>query len=164
MKSHPLAIEGQPRRFRVADKGGQTASLGGMGTTKVTRMDVVANGITCRCPNCGERTLFAPGHYFKVNEKCSNCGLTIEKGDGAFLGPFVISYAVTAFGVIIPIILLHVMGVIGATPTLVLCFVAALGVPVVFYRLSWGWWLMLYYFFLPDNLPANRDGRPEDDE
>jgi len=106
----------------------------------------------------------AHGHYFKVNEKCPSCGLTIEKGDGAFLGPFVISYAVTAFGVIIPIILMHVKGWVGATPTLVLCFVAALGVPVAFYRLSWGWWLMLYYFFLPDNLPANREGRPEDDE
>jgi len=154
----------------VADKWGPNLRSLGNGPScypcpvKVTRMDVVSHGITCRCPNCGERTLFAHGHYFKVNEKCPSCGLTIEKGDGAFLGPFVISYAVTAFGVIIPIILMHVKGWVGATPTLVLCFVAALGVPVAFYRLSWGWWLMLYYFFLPDNLPANREGRPEDDE
>jgi uncharacterized protein (DUF983 family) len=131
---------------------------------KVTRLDVIANALTCRCPNCGKRTLFVPQHYFKVNEKCPNCGLTIEKGDGAFLGPFVISYAVTAFGVIIPIILCHLMGWIGSTATLVLCLGGALGVPIAFYRLSWGWWLMLYYFFLPDSLPANRDGRPEDDE
>jgi hypothetical protein len=37
-------------------------------------------------------------------------------------------------------------------------------IPVLLYRLSWGWWLTLYYCFLPDNLPANLGGRPEDDE
>jgi uncharacterized protein (DUF983 family) len=131
---------------------------------KVSRTQVVANGLLCRCPNCGQRTLFQPGRYFKVNERCLNCGLVIEKGDGAFLGPFVINYGVTAFGVIIPVILFYVAGWLGATATLVLCFAASLVVPLVLYRLSWGWWLMLYYFFLPDNLPANLDGRSEDDE
>lgn len=101
---------------------------------------------------------------FKVNESCPNCGLKIEKGDGAFLGPFVINYGITAFGVIIPIILLYAFGRLGAGPTLVLALAAALGAPLLLYRLSWGWWLMLYYFFLPDNLPGNLKGRPEDDE
>jgi uncharacterized protein (DUF983 family) len=131
---------------------------------KVTRFDVVARGIFCRCPNCGAHTLFAAHRYFKVNESCPTCGLKIEKGDGAFLGPFVINYAVTAFGVIIPVILLHVTGRLAATPTLVLCMVGALVVPILLYRLSWGWWLTLYYCFLPDNLPANLEGRAEDDE
>jgi uncharacterized protein (DUF983 family) len=127
-------------------------------------MQVIAHGLACRCPNCGQRTLFAPGRIYKVNESCPNCGLRIEKGDGAFLGPFVINYAVAAFGFIIPVILLYVNGKLGATTTLVLCFVGALLVPLLFYRLSWGWWLALYYFFLPDNLPGNLDGRAEDDE
>jgi uncharacterized protein (DUF983 family) len=131
---------------------------------KVTRAQVIANGLVCRCPNCGQRTLFQEGRLFKVNASCPNCGLTIEKGDGAFLGPFVINYGVTAFGVIIPVILLYVAGKVGAGVTLVVCFVASLGVPLLLYRLSWGWWLMLYYFFLPDNLPANLEGRSEDDE
>ena len=130
----------------------------------VTRAQVIANGLACRCPNCGQRTLFQPGRLFKVNETCPSCGLRIEKGDGAFLGPFVLNYAVTAFGVVIPVILLYVAGKLGAAATLALCFVASLGVPLLLYRLSWGWWLMLYYFFLPDNLPANREGRSEDDE
>jgi uncharacterized protein (DUF983 family) len=130
----------------------------------VSRIDIISNGLKCHCPNCGATSLFASGHFFKVNETCSNCNLRIEKGDGAFLGPFVINYAVTAFGVIIPVILLHVLGKLSATPTLVLCFIGALLVPMLLYRLSWGWWLMLYYLFLPDNLPANLEGRPEDDE
>jgi uncharacterized protein (DUF983 family) len=130
----------------------------------VTRARVIANGLACRCPNCGQRTLFEKGRLFKVNETCPNCGLRIEKGDGAFLGPFVLNYAVTAFGVVIPVIVLYILGKLGAFATLALCFVASLGVPLLLYRLSWGWWLMLYYFFLPDNLPANLQGRSEDDE
>jgi uncharacterized protein (DUF983 family) len=131
---------------------------------KVSRLQVISNGIKCRCPNCGERTLFQPGRIFKVNESCPSCGLRIEKGDGAFLGPFVINYGITAFGIIIPVILLYASGKLGATPTLAIALVAALGAPLLLYRLSWSWWLMLYYFFLPDNLPGNLGGRSEDDE
>jgi uncharacterized protein (DUF983 family) len=101
---------------------------------------------------------------FKVNESCPTCGLRIEKGDGAFLGPFVINYSVTAFGVIIPVILLYVVGALALPVTLVLCLMGALVVPLLLYRLSWGWWLTLYYCFLPDNLPGNLQGKAEDDE
>jgi len=45
-----------------------------------------------------------------------------------------------------------------------LSIAAALVAPLLLYRLSWGWWLALYYFFLPGNLPGNLGGRPEDDE
>jgi uncharacterized protein (DUF983 family) len=130
---------------------------------KVTRLDVIARGITGRCPNCGQRTLFQEGRLFKVNETCPSCGLKIENGDGAFLGPFVINYGVTVFGLIIPVILLYAAGMLGADVALAIALVAGLIVPLLLYRLSWGWWLMLYYFFLPDNLPANLQGRPEDD-
>jgi hypothetical protein len=118
----------------------------------VTRAQVIVNGLKCRCPNCGSRTLFKPGKLFDVNESCSVCGLKFEKGEGTFLGPFVLNYAVTAFGVVIPILILYAFGKVGGTATLVLCAVGALGVP-----------LLLYYFFLPDNLPANLEGRAEDD-
>jgi uncharacterized protein (DUF983 family) len=131
---------------------------------KVSRVQVISNGIRCRCPNCGKRTLFQPGRIFKVNESCPSCGLRIEKGDGAFLGPLVINYGITAFGIVIPVILLYASGKLGAMPTLAIALAAAVGAPLLLYRLSWSWWLMLYYFFLPDNLPDNLGGRSEDDE
>jgi uncharacterized protein (DUF983 family) len=127
-------------------------------------MDVIANGISGRCPNCGQRTLFQKGRIFKVNASCPNCGLKIENGDGAFLGPFVINYSITAFGIVIPIIVLYGAGKLGSNSALAAALLAGLVAPLLLYRLSWAWWLMLYYFFLPDNLPANLDGRPEDDE
>jgi uncharacterized protein (DUF983 family) len=131
---------------------------------KVSRARIIENGLRCRCPNCGERTIFQPGRLFKVNPSCPNCGLVIEKGDGAFLGPFVINYTVTAFGVVIPIILLYVAGYLGVPATLSLALGSSLVGPLLLYRLSWGWWLMVYYFFLPDNMPGNLEGRPGDDE
>jgi len=130
---------------------------------KVTRAQIIANGLACRCPNCGRRTLFSSGRFFKVNEACPSCGLKIENGDGAFLGPFVINYGVTVFGIIIPIIALYATGKLGANTALAMALVTGLVVPLLLYRLSWAWWLTLYYFFLPDNLPANLEGRRGDD-
>jgi hypothetical protein len=76
----------------------------------------------------------------------------------------VINYGITAFGIIIPVIVLYATGKLGATATLAIALVAGLGAPLLLYRLSWGLWLMLYYLFLPDNLPANLQGKQEDDE
>jgi uncharacterized protein (DUF983 family) len=130
----------------------------------VSRVQVIRRGISGKCPNCGTRDLFQAGTLFKVNAVCPACGLRIEKGDGAFLGPFVINYGITAFGIIIPVIILFAVGRLGAVAALVIALAAGLVAPLLLYRLSWSWWLMLYYFFLPDNLPANLGGRPEDDE
>jgi uncharacterized protein (DUF983 family) len=127
-------------------------------------MDVIANGIRGRCPNCGKGTLFQKGRLFKVNEACPSCGLRIENGDGAFLGPFVINYGVTVFGIIIPVVAAYAAGKLGAHAALAIALIVGLVVPLLLYRLSWGWWLMIYYFFLPDNLPANLEGRLGDDE
>lgn len=129
----------------------------------ISRARIVANGLVGRCPNCGERSIFQKGRLFKVNASCPVCGLRIEKGDGAFLGPFVINYSVTAFGFVIPLIVLYASGRLGPTATLVLALLASFVLPLLLYRLSWGWWLALYYFFLPDNIPGNLGGRAEDD-
>jgi uncharacterized protein (DUF983 family) len=131
---------------------------------KVTRARIVANGFRCLCPNCGRRTIFMPGRMFKVNPSCPNCGLRIEVGDGAFLGPFVINYAITAFGIVVPLLVLYAAGKIDPIAALALSLVAALLVPLLLYRLSWYLWLALYYFFLPQDVPANLEGRAPDDE
>jgi uncharacterized protein (DUF983 family) len=127
-------------------------------------MKAAANGLRGRCPNCGLRTLFEPNRLFKVNAACVNCGLKIEKGDGAFLGPFVINYGLTVFGLVIPVILFYAAGKLGAGAALWICIAVTFLAPILLYRLSWGWWLALYYFFLPENLPGNLAGRQEDDE
>lgn len=123
---------------------------------KVTRGQILARGLTHRCPNCGGRTLFKPGRFFEVNKECPRCGLKIERDDGFFLGSMSLNYGVTLVGFLTPVMLLAYYQVIGTTLAIVLAGAGSLGFPLLFYRSSRSWWLMNYYFFLPQHLPANR--------
>ena len=124
---------------------------------KVTRGQILARGLTNRCPNCGGRTLFQPGRFFEVNKECPRCSLKIERDEGFFLGSMSLNYGVTLVGFLTPVMLLAYYHVIGTTFAIVLAGVGALGFPLLFYRSSRSWWLMNYYFFLPHHLPANRE-------
>src|SRR5271170_3529606 len=46
---------------------------------KVSRLQIVLRGLTNRCPNCGDRTLFEPESLFRVNKVCPKCGFQIER-------------------------------------------------------------------------------------
>ncbi|MBI4625563.1 MAG: DUF983 domain-containing protein [Verrucomicrobia bacterium] len=124
---------------------------------KVTRAQIVVRGLTNRCPNCGARTLFQPGAFFKVNLACSACGFEIERSndEGFFLGSMSLNYGVTLVCFLTPVMLLAYYKVIGTTTAIVLAGVGAIGFPALFYRSSRSWWLMNYYVFFPHHLPAN---------
>ena len=126
---------------------------------KVTRLQIVARGLTNRCPNCGGRTLFKAGTLFEVNKVCPACGLKIEReGDeGFFLGSMSLNFGVTLVCFLTPVMLLAYYKVIGATTAEVLAGVGCLGVPALFYRSSRSWWLMNYYILFPHHLPANQE-------
>jgi len=57
----------------------------------VTRLQIVARGLTNRCPNCGGRTLFKPGTFFQVNKR-ARVRLAIERDEGFFLGSMSLNY------------------------------------------------------------------------
>jgi uncharacterized protein (DUF983 family) len=124
---------------------------------KVTRTQIIARGLACRCPNCGGRTLFKPGTLFKVNESCSTCGFPIDRGndEGFYLGSLSLNYGVTLVCFLVPVALLAYKGVIGTTTAIVAALAGAVLVPILLYRPSRSWWLMNYYVFLPHHLPAN---------
>ncbi|MGA3007996.1 MAG: DUF983 domain-containing protein [Opitutaceae bacterium] len=130
----------------------------------VTRGQIIARGLSHRCPNCGAQTLFKEGAYFKIDERCARCGLRFDRGDGFFLGPFVINYGVIAFGFVLPILFLYAMGVLKPVAAIATSATGAVLLPVLLYRLSWSWWLMAYFYFLPQKLPDNRDALREDEE
>ena len=60
-----------------------------------------------------------------------------------------------------------VLGVRGVLPLkLAIGLAVALGgfgVPLLLYRSSWSWWLMIYFFFFPYRLPVNWE-EPDSDE
>ena len=123
---------------------------------KVTRLQIISRGLTNRCPNCGERTLFKSGTFFQVNRECPNCGLKIERDEGSFLGAMSLNYGITLICFLLPVMLLAYYKVIGTTTAIVLAGIGALGFPALFYRSSRSWWLMNYYLVLPHHLPANQ--------
>lgn len=134
---------------------------------KVTRVQIVARGLTNRCPNCGERTLFKPGSLFEVNKTCASCGFVIERAndEGFFLGSMSLNYGVTLVCFLTPVMLLAYKDVISTTTAIVLAGIGAIIFPALFYRSSRSWWLMNYYLFLPQHLPANGGkGRAGEDD
>jgi uncharacterized protein (DUF983 family) len=133
----------------------------------VTRLQIVARGLTNCCPNCGRRTLFQRGSLFKVNPKCSSCGFEIERAndEGFFLGSMSLNYGVTLVCFLTPVVLLWYKKIIGDTTAIVLAVAGAIFFPALFYRSSRSWWLMNYYVLFPHHLPANGGkGRAGEDD
>ena len=122
----------------------------------VTRGQIVLRGLTNRCPNCGGRTLFQPGRPFMLNESCPTCGIRYEKDEGFYLGAMSLNYGLTLVGALTPVALLWYGGVLGGRTAVGLALALTVIVPVVLYRSTRSWQLMLYYFFFPQHLPANR--------
>jgi uncharacterized protein (DUF983 family) len=124
---------------------------------RVTRGQIIARGLTNRCPNCGGRTLFRAGTLFELNRECARCGLRFERDEGFFLGSMSLNYGVTLIGFLGPVVALAWYRAIPVVTAVVLAGVGAMIVPALFYRSSRSWWLMNYYLFLPQHLPANHD-------
>ncbi len=123
----------------------------------VTRGQILLRGLTHRCPNCGGRTLFQEGTWFRLNPTCKRCGFVFERNqdEGFFLGSMSLNYGVTLVGFLLPVALLAFGGVIATKTAVVLAGAGAGVVPILLYRSSRSWWLMNYYLFLPHHLPAN---------
>ncbi|HKB92378.1 MAG TPA: DUF983 domain-containing protein [Opitutaceae bacterium] len=127
---------------------------------KVSQGEIILRGLTNRCPNCGQRTLFKPGTLFEMNESCANCGLSYKRDEGAFLGSMSLNYGVTLVCYLAPIGFLAYYKKIPTSWAVGLAGVGAILLPALLYRSSQSWWLMNYYFFLPHQLPANKEVIP----
>jgi hypothetical protein len=123
---------------------------------QVTRGQIIARGLANRCPNCGGRTLFKAGTLFELDRACRDCGLKIEKDEGFFLGAMAINYGGTCFGLRAPVVIRRYLEVLSGRVAIGLAMGLALLAPLALYRSSRSWQLMLYYYFLPQHLPANR--------
>jgi hypothetical protein len=88
--------------------------------------------------------------------------MTLERGDGYYLGPLCINYGFVAIGFVAPVLLLGVAGLIPIQLALGLGLGGGLLLPILFYRTSWSLWLMIYYLCLPDELHANRPENSDD--
>lgn len=121
---------------------------------QVRATQVIARGLTNRCPNCGHKTLFPPGSLH-IRRRCPDCGTGFDRGEGFFLGPWVLNYGVAVFLFVAPVLLAGLYNVIPWTAALILAIAGCTLLPFLLYRSTWSWWLMIYFLFLPESLPAN---------
>lgn len=122
----------------------------------VTRGQIFQRGLTHRCPNCGSRGLFKPGKLFELNPACPSCGCRFDTDEGAFLGAFALNYGVTAFGIVVPMIAVAWFLDLGFPLIASMALGASIIVPILLYRPSRSWWLMVDALFAPEDLPANQ--------
>jgi hypothetical protein len=67
-----------------------------------------------------------------------------------------INYGITVFCLLLPVLVFYLTGAISGRVACIVAGFGAFGFPVLFYRSSRSWWLMVFYFFLIHHLPANR--------
>ena len=123
---------------------------------QVTRGQIIARGLANRCPNCGGQHLFKEGKLFELNHACPDCGLKFEKDEGFYLGALSLNYGITVVLCLAPVALLWYHKVLSGRWASGLALAGAVVMPILLYRPSRSWQLMLYYFFFPHHLPANR--------
>jgi len=131
---------------------------------KVSHGQIISRGLANRCPNCGGSHLFKEDKLFELNDACPDCGLKFEKDEGFFLGAMSLNYGITLVCYLVPVLLLWYFKVIGGRVAVGLAIGGSVVVPMLLYRSSRSWQLMLYYSFLPQHLPANRRALTNEDE
>lgn len=128
-----------------------------------TKRQIIARGIAGRCPNCGERTLFSKGSL-RINARCPKCDTALNRGEGFFLGPMVVNYTIAVFVFAVPSLALGLSETVPWPVAIGLTVLSFTLLPVLLYRKTWSWWLMLYFYFLPERLPSNGGPRGADEE
>ncbi|MFP4165665.1 MAG: DUF983 domain-containing protein [Opitutales bacterium] len=126
----------------------------------VNQRQILSRGLRGSCPNCGQAALFRS--LLRPRHTCPVCGMTIERGNGYFLGPLCINYGIVAFLFITPVLIAGFAEWIPLKAALVTGLLGALFLPVFLYRPSWSIWLTIYYLCLPDELHANRPENSDD--
>jgi len=120
---------------------------------RVTSKQVILRGLKRQCPNCGGALVY--GSLMRLLKACPQCGTRWDRGNGFFLGAMVCNYAVTVFGLMLPVALMALRGWLAPRVAIGLGLGIGLVFPIVFYKWSWSLWLAAYYAVLPNELPAN---------
>ncbi|TVR54812.1 MAG: DUF983 domain-containing protein [Puniceicoccaceae bacterium] len=125
---------------------------------EVSPARILSRGLRLRCPNCGGGRLFAG--VLRLAPSCPDCGLSLERGEGFFLGSMALNYGVTVVA-LLPVLLLWAFGLVAGLPAALLALAGAVVFPALFYRSTRCWWLAAYFAILPRELPLNRRHRDD---
>ncbi len=125
---------------------------------KISRGDIIARGLTGRCPRCGAFGLFR--HWFRLNKSCSGCGLPLEKEEsGFYFGTTSIGYVLAIIVVLIPVCFLVVLDLLSVWMGVALAIVGSVLLVVALYPILLCWVLMSYYALFPERLEDDGAGK-----
>jgi uncharacterized protein (DUF983 family) len=112
----------------------------------------LGRAVRLRCPRCGVSDLFFG--WFRMRERCANCGLVYEREQGYFVGAIYLNY-IAAVGTAVATVLLldWTIGLSLRTQLVVGVAIVTL-VPLVFFRYSRSLWLAVDHFLTPARRPA----------
>lgn len=120
---------------------------------KVTRGDIIARGLRCACPNCGERGLLAS--WFRLGKACRHCGMDLERSHGFYSGTTSIGYVAAIVVILVPLCFLVVRDVISARAAVLIGMFGSAAFIVAVYPLMLCWMVAACHVALPGDLPAN---------
>lgn len=120
---------------------------------KISRGDIIARGLLCRCPNCGRRGLLAS--WFRLNAACRSCGMDLARSAGFYSGTTSIGYVAAIIFVLIPLCFLVGFKVLSVKTGVLLGIFGSFGFIVLIYPAMLCWMVMAYHVALPGELPGN---------
>src|SRR6218665_880730 len=120
---------------------------------EVPRGTIVARGLFCGCPNCGEHGLLR--NWFKLNKTCSGCGLNLEKSNGFYSGTTSIGYVATIIIVLLPILVMVANKTLTVAQGIGIALAGCAVLMALIYPVMLCWMVMAYYFTMPGELPEN---------
>ncbi|WP_309385387.1 DUF983 domain-containing protein [Cerasicoccus frondis] len=117
--------------------------------------EILSRGLTGSCPKCGNRGLFR--NWFKLQESCPHCGLTLGKEDGFYLGTTSIGYVLAIIIVLIPVCFLVVTDIIGVWTGVTIGIFGSLLLVAAIYPAMLCLLITIYYLFKPQELADSEE-------
>jgi uncharacterized protein (DUF983 family) len=112
-----------------------------------TLATAVGRSIRLRCPVCGRGRLFR--NWFRMFEKCADCGLKFDRGPGYYLGSIYFNYGLTAALVIAGFMTLFLTDTLSPEARLAVLAVFCFLFPLWFFRYARSLWLAMDMYFDP---------------
>jgi len=119
-------------------------------------------GLLRRCARCGERDVF--DSWFRMKERCPNCGYRFAREEGHFTGTYLLNFAVTEslmFVVLLGYALWRGMSHSHAPlwPFVLGCGFFAVVAPIVFYPIATSTWAAVDLLMRPLDEEEELDAR-----
>lgn len=102
-----------------------------------------------RCPRCGRGPLFRRTLGFGMHERCSECGLRFDRGEGFYIGAVGVNLVVTEFAALAIWLPLALDRSVPVNQAMVVAVGASVLLPVMGFKPSRSLWLALNQLFDP---------------